>query len=1057
MSGNASIHTLDSKSMQVRADHLSILHWEDFSIDKGELFQFIQPSKHALVLNRVTQNHRSTIFGTLKGNGQVLLINPHGIFFGPNCIVNVGGLIASTLQLADASFLEKEIYLFQGDAKTMILNKGTIEATSKNVQFISRFIQNFGTIKAPLGRIDFLAGCEVLLKPEGTSSIFIRPSDDVKENRIGIHHLGTLQAFEVSMQADGNLYELAIKDEGTIDALEVTHHRGRVLLSAKKGTITVSHAIRAGEIEVTGQKIFIEGNAHLSVNHPHRPKQIVIGKNDTENLFIGEKVILEANALEQGKGGKILCVSGQTTLFFGTAKVCGGFFGGNGGDIEISGHERLVYQGKTERLSQDGRQGLLLLDFGGNFSISKACHDHDGSKYGSKESRDPIGTLLIDRLILEIEKGPLTIKTACLGKEEGNQGNISLDADIYQTYQSDFPLTLYSKGEKGIIWKGSLINQGKGEIKFLAPHGDVLFQGITGEAMLATRGNMSIGSSSCPIGGKILFEAAHQKKAEVKAKGQGNLSLFSKKGIFLCSTQKSLALITTQNGDLTLQTNGSIHLHSEEEGNTMIRTLGKGNLSLLALGKGSIQSLHLTAESGVSSIQTAVDGGDLNIAKVTEGIHLTALKGQATIEGGALVTLQKIKHGIHIFSEQSLAKIESIGPLSIETSGEIFLSSAQNDALVASKDFLEIHAESDLVINSDEGRAFFMSPKGLHLYVRKNIFLNGGDKGTAFIQAPNSHIFVGQNLELLSHAFLSGEGGPFQLSIGGDFIMKNAFLHPNPFVKASKLQINIEENLYMGGQTSIFADIDSLFISVGKSVYLDQRAKIYAEKGPLSLCSVQESLYFQGNSTVIASANSLTLAAGQSIFLENWSQAVAYGKEGINVNVDGLGAKGIGNGGLFLGPYAAIDSGDGPLKIYCAKRSLNTIQGKLNGFYHFKGPLFVNSNEEQWESFFPKEIVKESSFTFFYKESGWIQTDSYKVNHTNYVDIVTNYIGPFTAELFRDLHAYNEYTTEKISFQIIEKKRTEIDQKTFSLRKPYFPRQSFNSFIFFNHKAAKKL
>ncbi len=74
----------------------AIINWEKFNIGIGETTEFRQPSNRAIVLNRVTGQNASLIQGALKANGQVWLINPSGILFGPSAKVDVAGLLATT-------------------------------------------------------------------------------------------------------------------------------------------------------------------------------------------------------------------------------------------------------------------------------------------------------------------------------------------------------------------------------------------------------------------------------------------------------------------------------------------------------------------------------------------------------------------------------------------------------------------------------------------------------------------------------------------------------------------------------------------------------------------------------------------------------------------------------------------------------------------------------------------------------------------------------------------------------------------------------------------------
>src|SRR5882757_3397497 len=81
------------------------LNWATFNIAPRETVNFVQPSVSAIAVNRILDTNGTQILGHLNANGQVYLINPNGILFGRGAEVNVGGLVASTLDLNDASFV----------------------------------------------------------------------------------------------------------------------------------------------------------------------------------------------------------------------------------------------------------------------------------------------------------------------------------------------------------------------------------------------------------------------------------------------------------------------------------------------------------------------------------------------------------------------------------------------------------------------------------------------------------------------------------------------------------------------------------------------------------------------------------------------------------------------------------------------------------------------------------------------------------------------------------------------------------------------------------------
>ena len=107
-SGEVAIAEIDSGVMQIEASDRAIINYTDFSIARGEKVRFIQPSKEAVVLNRVVGSDPSKILGRMTSNGRVVLVNPNGVYFGKDAIVDTGSLIVSTLDILDQDFLESK-------------------------------------------------------------------------------------------------------------------------------------------------------------------------------------------------------------------------------------------------------------------------------------------------------------------------------------------------------------------------------------------------------------------------------------------------------------------------------------------------------------------------------------------------------------------------------------------------------------------------------------------------------------------------------------------------------------------------------------------------------------------------------------------------------------------------------------------------------------------------------------------------------------------------------------------------------------------------------------
>ncbi|MBD2355350.1 S-layer family protein [Tolypothrix sp. FACHB-123] len=81
--------------------------FQEFNIDAGKRVYFANPPGITNILGRVTGNNPSNILGTLgvDGNANLFFINPHGIVFGSNARLDIGGSFvastASSLNFAD--------------------------------------------------------------------------------------------------------------------------------------------------------------------------------------------------------------------------------------------------------------------------------------------------------------------------------------------------------------------------------------------------------------------------------------------------------------------------------------------------------------------------------------------------------------------------------------------------------------------------------------------------------------------------------------------------------------------------------------------------------------------------------------------------------------------------------------------------------------------------------------------------------------------------------------------------------------------------------------------
>lgn len=125
----------------------TIINWQNFSINEDETTKFIQQSVDSAVLNRVTSQNPSDILGNLESNGRVFIINPNGISFGKNSIVDVGGLVASTLNLSNEDFLSRQLNFNGNGSNGGVTAQGEIITPEGGfVYLIAPNVKNHGVI-----------------------------------------------------------------------------------------------------------------------------------------------------------------------------------------------------------------------------------------------------------------------------------------------------------------------------------------------------------------------------------------------------------------------------------------------------------------------------------------------------------------------------------------------------------------------------------------------------------------------------------------------------------------------------------------------------------------------------------------------------------------------------------------------------------------------------------------------------------------------------------------------------------------------------------------------
>ncbi|MCW8901459.1 MAG: filamentous hemagglutinin N-terminal domain-containing protein, partial [Gammaproteobacteria bacterium] len=375
--GTGSIsHSEFTTTINQSSQNLAV-NWQSFDINTNEKVNFIQPNSSSIALNRILGNNGSTIQGQINANGQVILVNPNGIIFTPTATINVGGLVASSLDMTPDDFMNGN-YIFNEvlGAEGIVVNSGIINAsTGGNVALIGKQVKNEGLISANLGSVVLAAGKQSVLTFDNHGLLGVKVTKEVLQEEIGI-------------------------EEAIINSGDIKASGGRVLLTASTSQDVFSEAVNTGVLDQAtsvvvnddgtftlgaGADVLNSGSIDVStdVDADNTARIVLLGENitssgtikadvidgqageielhATDKTLLTEYSITSAQAFSSGQGGLIKVLGDKVGLFDSAQVYASGANGG--GEVLIGGdrqglnsdirNARFTYLGENASVNAD--------------------------------------------------------------------------------------------------------------------------------------------------------------------------------------------------------------------------------------------------------------------------------------------------------------------------------------------------------------------------------------------------------------------------------------------------------------------------------------------------------------------------------------------------------------------------------------------------------------------------------------------------------------------------------------------------------------------------------
>lgn len=246
--GEGTIVNVGSSQLTIKqiSDKLGV-NWQSFNIGADGKVVFEQPGSKSVALNRVLGSDGSSIMGKIESNGQVFIINPNGVIFGKSSQVNVGGLVASALDLTDTDFQAGNYKFATGSKAGAVVNQGTLQASQGGyVALIGKSVRNEGVIAARLGTVAMAAGDAVSMDFAGDGLINLH---------VGKAAIGALVDNRGLIVADGGsvlmtaraanaITEAVVNNDGIIQARTLNMRAGKIMLDG--GPVDGSGVVAVG-------------------------------------------------------------------------------------------------------------------------------------------------------------------------------------------------------------------------------------------------------------------------------------------------------------------------------------------------------------------------------------------------------------------------------------------------------------------------------------------------------------------------------------------------------------------------------------------------------------------------------------------------------------------------------------------------------------------------------------------------------------------------------------------------------------------------------------------
>jgi len=430
------------------ADGNNLFHsFDRFDVNEGQTANFVSGPDINNILGRIVGGEASYINGTIDitgSNANLFLMNPAGIVFGESASLNVpADFMATTatgigfenggFDLGNETNWSQLVgdpiaFNFSNATSGIIINEGDLAVKpGQQLGLLGGTVLNMGTLRAPGGNVTIAAvpGENIVRLSQPGRLLSLEFANSPSEIGTGGNAIAPLSLPELlTGRSDrGSARTVVANADGTVSlsgsGMRLDPQNGDAIVS---GTVDVSdraNAVRPyGSVEILGDRVAV-ANANIDASGINGG-DIRIGGDfrgqgnlpTASQVFVDRDSVIRADTLGNGNGGNIAIWANESNQFYGQVSARGSdvYSPSNGGFIEISALDSLVFHGLADVSAANGNPGTILFDPANILIDNVASSLGVDAELPDIFAGDLSGDITIDASVLEMQAGTVILE-----------------------------------------------------------------------------------------------------------------------------------------------------------------------------------------------------------------------------------------------------------------------------------------------------------------------------------------------------------------------------------------------------------------------------------------------------------------------------------------------------------------------------------------------------------------------------------------------------------------------------------------------------------------------